>query len=80
MNPTKIPTYVLIDTYEGNREIIAVNITTADAAYQAAYKWIEYTDGECSISFYPRYPAVDPFLEGDIRDQINRAFDDYFNN
>ena len=78
MNPTKVPTYILVDIYEGDKIIIAANIRTADAAYQAAYKWIEDTDGECLISYYPRYPAVDPFLEGDIRKQILRAFDDYF--
>jgi hypothetical protein len=71
------PTYLLIDTYEGNITI-ADNIRTAKDAYKAAYAWIEDTDGECNITFRPRYPAVDPFLEGDIRDQITRAFDDYF--
>lgn len=78
MNPVEVPTYIMIDTYDGEKTIISLNIRTADAAYRAAYKWIEYTDGECAITFYPRYPAVNPFLEHDIRNQIERAFNDYF--
>lgn len=71
------PTYLLIDTYEGNITI-ADNIRTAKDAYKAAYAWIEDTDGECNITFRPRYPAVDNSLEKEICNQITRAFNDYF--
>lgn len=73
---THVP-YKLYDIYELSYEYLDI-VTTYEEAYDAAYDWIEETDGECCICYSPATDTIDNDFELLISQAIAKAMNDYF--
>lgn len=69
--------YKLYDIYDLSNEYLDT-VTTYEEAYNAAYDWIEETDGECSICYSSTTDEIDNDFELLISQAIAKAMNDYF--